>query len=86
MRVVLEKKDFGKVLVEVLKALAFVKKDALFGYTVFEALQSKLGYYITTRKIKVVNQIILTDPHPLQSIGTVDKFSFVMHHFVSEAK
>ena len=79
MLVVIEKKDFGEVLVGVLKAFAYVKKEALFACTVFEAMQSKYGYYITTKKIKdieVVKQSILADPHPLQRIGTADKFSF----------
>ena len=77
MLVVIEKKDFGEVLVGV--AFAYVKKEALFACTVFEAMQSKYGYYITTKKIKdieVVKQSILADPHPLQRIGTADKFSF----------
>lgn len=88
MIVVIEKKDFGEVLVGVLKAFAFLRKEALFGCTVFEAKQSQHGYYVTTKKVKdivVVNQSNLADPHPLQRIGSADTFSFALHHYVSEA-
>ena len=86
MLVVIEKKDFGEAIVGVLRAFAFVEKKALFCCTTYEAVQSKHDYYVVTRKVKdmkIVNQIFLADPHPLQRIGSADRFSFSMLNFVS---
>jgi hypothetical protein len=89
MIVVIEKKDFGKLQVGVLRAFAFMEKKALFCCTAFEAVQSKHGYYVVTKKVKdleVLNQSNLADPYPLQRIGSADRFSFCLHHFISEVK
>ena len=49
--------------------------------------QGKIGFYVTSKKIKnleVVNQSNLADHHPLHRIGAAERFSFYLHHFVSQ--
>lgn len=87
MVLVLDKRSFGELTVGLLKVIAYWKEQVYFGCTVFEAVQSKLGFYVTSKKIKnleVVNHSKLADHHPLHRIGTAERFSFSLHHFVSQ--
>ena len=73
--------------VGILNAIAFSSGEVFFGCAVYEALQSKHGYYVTTVKVsslEIVNQKHLADHHPLERVGTTEKFCFSLHHYVSE--
>ena len=83
---VLKKVCFGKLIVGVIKAIAFSSDEVTFSVTAFEAHQSKFGYYITTKLIAVndtVNYSDLCDYHPVEMIGRHNSFSFILHHFIS---
>ena len=87
MVLVLDKRSFGELTVGLLKVIAYWKEQVYFGCMVFEAVQSKLGFYVTSKKIKnleVVNHSNLADHHPLHRIGAAERFSFSLHHFVSQ--
>ena len=89
MVLVLEKEDSGEMKVGILKAISFYKEEVIFGCGVFKALHSKHGFYVTTNQVsdlQIFNHKGLADYHPLQRIGTSDKFCFSLHNFVSEAK
>ena len=87
MVVVLQKVGMGEMKVGIIVSIGYDMGRVIFGCTVFEAGQSKNGYYVTFKKVSdlvIVDQTDLADHQPLQRIGTGDKFSFCLHHYVSE--
>ena len=54
MVLVLEKEDFGKLKIGVLKAISVVKDKVLFGCSTFESFQSKHCYYVTAGRSKIL--------------------------------
>ena len=87
MILILHKNCFGSLKVGLLNAIACSREETFFGCTVYEALQSKHGYYVTTVKLnslKIINQKNLADHHPLKRSGTSERFCFSLHHYVSE--
>ena len=83
---VLNKLCFGKLRIGVIKAIAFSSSEVNFSISVFEAHQSKFGYYVTTKFVSpndTVNYSNLADYRPLEMIGTNKSFSFILHHFIT---
>ena len=88
MIVILNKPGMGELRVGVITCIAFDKDRVVFCCTAFETCQSKHGYYMTNKKCAehvIVNHSDLADHQPLQRIGTNEKFSFCLHHFVSDS-
>ena len=85
----LSKKDFGEVMnVGVLQAIAIEREQVYFGCVSYEAFLSNHGFYVTVKKtsdieIRMLSE--LADHQPLQRIGSVEAFSFCLHHYVSSS-
>ena len=83
---VLEKECLGKLKVGIIRAISFWK-EANFLVTTFEAHQNKFGYYVTTAFLSHSESISfshLADYHPLEMIGSLSSFSFILHHFITK--
>ena len=84
--IILRKESYGQLTVGIISAIAFYKNVVKFAVSSYEALQSKYGYYVSSRSIapyEVVTYDMLWDYHPLELYGNLKSFSFVLHHFVS---
>ena len=87
MVLVVEKRDLGEIKVGILQAISFYREKVTFGCTVFEALLSKHGYFVSSKKVSDMETFklgSLPDHHPLQRVGTASKFCFSLHHYVSQ--
>ena len=88
MIVILNKPGMGELRVGVITCIAFDKDRVVFCCTDFQTYHSKHGYYMTNKKCAehvIVDQSNLADHQPLQRIGTKEKFSFCLHHYVSDS-
>ena len=89
MILALKKNYVGEMTVGIIKVIAFWNEQVTFGCAVYEAFQTKHGYYVSSKKIKnleVVNQSNLADHQPLHRIGSAERFKFSLHHFVSQSR
>jgi hypothetical protein len=88
MLLVIEKSDFGEIKVGVLKAIAFHENEVYFGCSVFISCLSINGYYVSVKNtgvFDIVKYSSLADHHPLHRVGTVDRFCFSLHHYLSNS-
>ena len=88
MIVILNKPRAGELRVGVITYIAFDKDRVVFCCTSFQTYQSKYGYYVTNKKCAehvIVDHSNLADHQPLQRIGTKERFSFCLHHYVSDS-
>ena len=74
--------------VGVLQAIAIEREQVYFGCVSYEAFLSNHGFYVTVKKtsdieIRMLSE--LADHQPLQRIGSVEAFSFCLHHYVSSS-
>ena len=83
MLLVLRKQLYGELTIGLLKAIAVVGEEILFGCETFLCNQALHNYYVSIRKIsrlEVVKASKIADPHPLVRIGTPSSFAFSLHH------
>ena len=87
MILILSKAIVGQSLtVGLLKYIAVVNGDVVFGCQSFKAEQSSFGYYVTTKSLNnlvSIKQADLVDVVPLVRIGPPSAFYFCLHHYVS---
>ena len=84
--IVIKKQDHGNLKVGLIKAISYFKNKISFAVVTFEALKSKFGPFVTTAFIsahEVVDFDTLADYYPLEMMGTLDSFSFILHHYVT---
>ena len=86
--VIMQKFSIGSLKVGVIKAMSFCDNELTFLVTSFEAKLTKFGYYVAVNMCledEVVKYSLLADYQSVQMIGTLNCFSFILHHFVTEA-
>ena len=71
MIVILKRGDCGEMLVGLVRTLSICRENVILGCTVFVAIHSKHGYYVTILKekdLEVENLCDLADHYPLQRV------------------
>ena len=84
---VLKKMSSGTLKVGLLRNISFFEEEISFGVTTFMAQQNRYNFYVTMELLSEFEKVMykdLQDYYPLQKYGTVDVFSFPLHHFISE--
>ena len=85
---ILKKELTGTLEVGLLKTISFYQDKVNFGIESFLVQLNKYNYYVTIEQLSNFEKVdyqSLLDYYPLQRHGTLDSFSFSLHHFVSES-
>ena len=83
---IVKKLDFGLLKVGLIRCITCTGTDVNFLVSSFEASQSKFGYYVTTKVLapsEIVSYATIHDYYPLEMRGTIEAFSFCLHHFIT---
>ena len=84
---ILNKMNHGHLKVGLIRSISFLENKVNFLVRTFEANQSKFGFYVTTKSLSEDESVVfenLGDYYPVEMVGTIRSFSFVLHHFVSD--
>lgn len=84
---VLDKSSPGELKVGLLKTISFYEGQVNFGVETFITQLNEYNFYVSVKKLSnfaKVDYKDLLDYYPLQRYGSLDSFSFPLHHFVSE--
>ena len=82
----MKKLDFGQLKVGLIKCITCTGTDVTFFVSTFEASQSKFGYYVNTKVLvpsEIVSYATIHEYYPLEMRGTIEAFSFCLHHFIT---
>ena len=84
---ILNKMNHGHLKIGLIRSISFLETKVNFLVRTFEANQSKFGFYVTTKSLSEDESVVfenLADYYPVEMVGTIRSFSFILHHFVSD--
>ena len=84
---ILNKMNHGHLKIGLIRSISFIETKVNFLVRTFEANQSKFGFYVTTKSFSEDESVVfenLADYYPVEMVGTIRSFSFILHHFVSD--
>ena len=85
---ILKKELPGTLEVGLLRTISFYEEQVNFGIETFLVQLNKFNIFVTVEKLSEFQKVDyknLHDYYPLQRHGTMDSFSFSLHHFISES-